>query len=760
MKKITCFFIAFILGINFVSAKPVTPQTAQNLAVSFYMQHKGKTMATAVLAYTETLADRTPAYFVFNINTNAGFVIISADDAAHPIIGYSTEKAFVVPQQKSNISNWLNIRKKEIEVIRAENVQASADISSEWAGNFAKNLNARGTGNTNVNAVAALCSSTWNQNGGGSVPYNNLCPGGSVTGCVATAMSQIMRFWSYPAHGTGSSSYNAGSYGTLSCNYGATTYNWSNMPLGSSNSDVALISYQTGVSVQMNYSPSGSGAYVITADNAVCAQNSFVQYFGYDPSTIQGLQRSAYTDANWISLIEADITAGRPVQYVGTDPSQGGHTWVCDGFDASDNFHMNWGWGGADDGYFSINNLATSSGFNPSTNHEALIGIQPLVTVANDAGVSAIVSPTGNACTASFTPVVTLKNFGSNTLTSCVITYNIDGGANQTYNWSGSLANGATTNVTLSSFTTTAGTHTLTSATSNPNSSTDGNAANDQTVTTFNSSTVASALPLSEGFESTANLPTGWTLYNPDADAAWQINTTVAKTGSHSIGFNNCSGDGSTDMTGKIDRFITVPYNFTSAVSANLTFDVAYAVLTYSGTTYNDKLNIYSSIDCGTTWNQVYSKAGATLASAPGYTTIASCWAPASSSDWRNDVVNVSSLAGQSSVMFAFENVSAWGTWIYLDNINITASTTGIAAASASQGIAAYPNPAHDNLLVTAPHAIKSIGVVDMIGKTVLYQQPENETNVSVDISALPAGVYFVKVNTADSQKLIKVIKQ
>jgi hypothetical protein len=751
MKKITCFFIAFIFGMNLVSAKPITSQTAKDLALTFFKQHKGNALLSATLAHTGMLADGTPAYFVFNINENDGFIIISADDAAHPVIGYSTKDHYIIPEGKSNIGKWLVTRTKEIAAIRAVNAQPDFEIKREWAGNFTSNLSARGSNNNSVTSVSPLCSSTWDQSGGGTVQYNNLCPGGSVTGCVATAMAQIMRFWSYPAHGTGSSSYTAGSYGTLSCNYGATTYNWSAMPLTSSNSNVALISYQAGVSVEMNYSPSGSGAYVITADDPICAQNSYVQYFGYDPAIIQGLYRSGYSDATWISMLENDLIAGRPIQYVGDDPTQGGHTWVCDGFDATNNFHMNWGWGGYDDGYYSINNLNTSSGFNPSQNHEALMGIQPMATTSVDAGVSAVVSPVGTGCTSSFTPVVTLKNFGSTTLTSCVVNYNIDGGSTLTHNWSGSLASGLTANVTLTTFTTTAGTHTLTSSSSNPNGSTDGNTANDQTVSTFNSNSSALALPLAEGLESSAAIPTGWTLYNPDADAAWVVSTTVAKTGSHSLGFNNCDGDASTDMTGRVDRIITAPYNFSSATSASLSFDVAYAVLTYTSGTYYDALKVYSSIDCGSTWVQIYSKSGTTLASAPTYTSIAACWAPASAADWRNDVTNISSLAGNSSVMFAFENTSAWGTWLYLDNINITSSTTGISPVS-TQGFNIYPNPASTSFTIEgADHSgMVRYTIYNMSGQEVKKGEilsAANSFKEVVSVTDLSSGMYFVKLN-------------
>src|SRR5665213_3647716 len=163
-------------------------------------------------------------------------------------------------------------------------------------------------------------------------------------------MAQIMRFWKYPTTGTGSSSYcDCGSpnftsnYGTLNANYGATTYNWNNMPLNvtSANTDVATFNYQCGVSVEMDYSPSGSGAQVIDYGGGYpCAQISYVNYFGYDPSTIQGHDKSSYSDTQWIALLKGDLDIGRPIQYVGADPSAGGHTWVCDGYDANDNFHM------------------------------------------------------------------------------------------------------------------------------------------------------------------------------------------------------------------------------------------------------------------------------------------------------------------------------------------------------------------------------------------------------------------------------------
>jgi hypothetical protein len=177
-----------------------------------------------------------------------------------------------------------------------------------------------------------------------------------------------------------------------------------------------------------------------------------------------------------------------------------------------------------------------------------------------------------------------------------------------------------------------------------------------------------------EGFEIAAGLPTGWSLVNTDGDAAWEVVTTVAHTGNHCIGFNNCSGDGNTDMTGKKDRLVSPAYDFSGATSANLSFDVAYALLNFKNQFYSDSLFIYSSIDGGNTWTQIYMNGGAELSNIPPIATSPPCWEPSASTDWRTDYIPLNNLAGQSNVKFAFENRSGWGEWIYLDNITVTSS--------------------------------------------------------------------------------------
>ena len=785
MKKnsYTLILLICILGMHILRANPVTPGNAKNLALDFFKQHTGKIPRTVTLAYTETSATGKAVYYVFNINLNEGFVIVSAEDATRPVLGYSTENNYVVPSESTAIGFWMKRRAKEILSVRAANIKATPEIAEEWKGNFISHQTNRLSGNAGTAttmSVAPLVQSTWNQ----STNYCALCPGtGSnqaITGCVATAMAQIMRYWSYPAMGKGSSSYCdctadgfSTQYGVLSADYGATTYSWTAMPLANGNitssncTALATLMYHCGVSLQMNYAPGGSGSQMITGDDATaCAQISYPTYFGYNAATIQGLYKSNYTDAAWTSLLENELNNGRPVQYAGKDPAYGGHSWVCDGYDINDNFHMNWGWSGQSNGYFPLNNLTTTGNFNPVQGDEALIGIEPPATI--DAGISTINSPTGLLCATTFTPSITLINYGINTLTSCKINYQFDGGTITTYTWTGSLTTSQTASITLPVVSTTAGTHTFSSTTVLPNNTVDANTGNDQSLIQFVSGagTTGLSLPLAEGFEASTNLPAGWILVNPNNDATWGINTAAAHTGTNSIAINNFSGDGSVDPSGRKDWFHTATYNFSTATTATLSFDVAYTTCTSAstGNFYADSLAVQYSTDCGTTWTQVYHKGGATLATAPTDTSPSVAFIP-TSSQWRTDKITLpAAVIGKSSVMFAFENISGWAEPLYLDNINITTNNnaTGISSYNTGEDIRVYPNPAHDNLWLTITGNTSSLSVTNVMGQTVIPEQRIDtaQQTQSIDISNLSEGIYFMKISSENDQpKIIRFIK-
>jgi hypothetical protein len=201
-----------------------------------------------------------------------------------------------------------------------------------------------------VEAASAgpLLSTKWNQ----GQYYNASCPvdaegtdGHVPVGCVAVAMAQVMKYHNYPVTGTGSHSYSHPVYGTLSANFGATTYNWASMPdsLSKYDSDVATLLYHVGVSVEMDYTPDQSGAYMSDAAYAL------ETYFKYSNS-LSYVWKSSYSTDEWTTILRTEIDNKRPILYSGH--GTGGHAFVCDGYSGSDYFHFNWGWGGSEDNYF------------------------------------------------------------------------------------------------------------------------------------------------------------------------------------------------------------------------------------------------------------------------------------------------------------------------------------------------------------------------------------------------------------------------
>ena len=294
------------------------------------------------------------------MNFDHGFVIIAADDRVEPILGYSTTGRFNLQNIPDNMAAWLDGYRQGIAEVISSNRSASTEISQHWY-NLKHNIS-----EGSRSAIGPLLQTTWDQ----EPLYNNHCPvdansssGHAVTGCVATAMAQVIRYWEYPTTGVGTHTYTThedavhgyADYGTLTVNYSAAHYDYSLMPptLSSSSSaaqinEVAKLMYHCGVSVNMNYGPSGSGAAYVYIPDALMTN------FAY-PSGIQCVFKSSYTDNAWKNLIKNELNNARPVIYGGTNSSGMGHAFVCDGYDG-DYFHINWGWGGYNDGNFVIPN--------------------------------------------------------------------------------------------------------------------------------------------------------------------------------------------------------------------------------------------------------------------------------------------------------------------------------------------------------------------------------------------------------------------
>jgi len=383
-------FIAMVLILSTIlNAKPVDENTAKLVANNFILtkmnSHNFQSIKSNFInqnkqiqldmAYKATALNNklnnynsNAYYYIFSINPS-GYIIVSGDDEIKPILAYSEEPNFNAKSIPINTQKWLDGYKKQIKYAIENNIVATNAIKQQWIDYKEGNTQKL---NLENKAVMPIIQTKWNQ----SPFYNELCPDGSVTGCVATAMAQVMKHWNYPEKGVFSHSYDHPVYGNLSANFGKTTYLWDSMPnsLNQPNISVATLMYHCGISVNMGYSPSGSGASMSYVGPAL------MTYFSYK-NTMHDESRSNYTDSEWIDLLKSDLDSARPILYAGYG-SVGGHAFVCDGYDNENYFHFNWGWGGACDGYFAMDALLGEAGNGFNAGQMAIINVQ--APVIND----------------------------------------------------------------------------------------------------------------------------------------------------------------------------------------------------------------------------------------------------------------------------------------------------------------------------------------------------------------------------------------
>jgi len=341
----------------------VPQDVASNVARSFmYERYVQKGMSynlndIRVDLYQVHESNGIPVYYIFNAN-NGGWIIVSGDDNYAPVIGYSPEGFF--PQNPGqNFKSFLQGYVDQINFARANNLKPSVEMEQQW--NTYTSLSNPRMLLEGDRDVEPLLDIMWNQD----FPYNAYCPedaagpGGHVyAGCVATAMSMIMYYYRYPEVGTGSYSYYASGYGTQTANFGETYYNWNAMQnsitgtMGHSVNAVAELQYHCGVAVRMMYGNDGSGAYSTDVPPAI------KNYFGYS-TTAQHIQKMSYTQTNWENILIDHLNAAKPVYYSGQS-SDGGHAFVCDGFQQTGTgklFHFNFGWSGSENGYYAITDV-------------------------------------------------------------------------------------------------------------------------------------------------------------------------------------------------------------------------------------------------------------------------------------------------------------------------------------------------------------------------------------------------------------------
>lgn len=340
---------------SYQQAKAIAQRQAAMLGIEMDAEVAASAKAAPRMSVSSAVSPSATCYYVFANGEDKGFTIVSGDDRMPEVVGYSAQGTYDPDHLPANYVGFMKAYQETVEALLKGDAQVSGGLAE------ARQWRAERAGTA---AVAPLLGGIkWNQ----MEPYNNRCPlykgtNRSVTGCVATAMAQVMMYYQYPKELKATiKAYTAKSYGIQipEISSGA-TYDWDNMLSDYSKSDyssaqadaVAKLMYHCGAAVEMDYGPS-SGANVTPAILAT--------YFGYDADLMQDITRTCFTLQQWMTLVDNELKAKRPILYSGQS-SDGGHEFVCDGSDGKGLYHINWGWGGYQDGYFDLTILQPQKG--------------------------------------------------------------------------------------------------------------------------------------------------------------------------------------------------------------------------------------------------------------------------------------------------------------------------------------------------------------------------------------------------------------
>ena len=386
-SKIILTLVVMLFSVNGLFAQSIVNESfAKKIGESFIANKMGKADVRLNLYHIEKNDIGKPNLYIFNVESG-GFVMVSASKNVRPVLAYSLRNSYegeIPATARYFIDNY----SRNADYFDALGIPMSDEVVKEWKTLENNELPVA----KNTYTVEPLIQTHWNQD----YPYNYYAPatsggwwggpgGHCYAGCVACAMSQIMKYWDHPVQGHGAHSYTHSTYGEQSANFGATTYNWAIMPnsLGSQANDaakaVALLMYHCGVSVNMNFGPDGSGAQSRDVETAMR------KYFGYCSATYK--ERSAYTIDEWIAMLKSELDKSQPMYFSGSSDSGGGHAIVCDGYDNNDYFDFNLGWSGSGDGYYSIDDV---HGYH---NNEAIVmNIIPLEINSDNHGIIYVAS--------------------------------------------------------------------------------------------------------------------------------------------------------------------------------------------------------------------------------------------------------------------------------------------------------------------------------------------------------------------------------
>lgn len=340
---------------SYQQAKAIAQRQAAMLGIEMDAEVAASAKAAPRMSVSSAVSPSATCYYVFANGEDKGFTIVSGDDRMPEVVGYSAQGTYDPDHLPANYVGFMKAYQETVEALLKGDAQVSGGLAEvrQWRAERA-----------NSAAVAPLLDGIkWDQR----EPYNNMCPlyngtNRSVTGCVATAMAQVMMYYQYPEKLKSTiESYTTKAYGiNIPAIYSGATYDWDNMLPDYSKSDynsaqadaVAKLMYHCGAAVKMDYGPSSRANVTPTI---------LATYFGYDADLMQDLTRTVFTLQQWMTLIDNELKAKRPILYSG-QASDEGHEFVCDGSDGKGLYHINWGWGGYQDGYFDLTILQPTKG--------------------------------------------------------------------------------------------------------------------------------------------------------------------------------------------------------------------------------------------------------------------------------------------------------------------------------------------------------------------------------------------------------------
>lgn len=391
MKKISTFILV-LFSITLI-AKEVPRDVAVKAATFYYKErciafgNPLTTEPTVKSVYVEK-SGNIALYYVVNFEPK-GFVVIAADDASVPVLGYSVDQYLDKNNASPSLLDWFTIYEESLKAVIKAGASPTPEAKAEWS-RITSPEAVVGNAKFGVPMVGPLLSTTWNQDQyyNEQVPFDSMSVNGYdyhvPNGCVALSMSQVMFYNRHPKMGNGSKTYNESNsygdggideYGILSANFGATTYNWDAMTdvVTNYNFSVAQLIYHAGVAVSMDYAVEGSGT------QTAAAVLGFKQYFRYT-SNLTYKDKTQYNETTWKALFKTQLDGRHPMVNSGrAADGSGGHAFNCDGYDDQDYFHFNFGWGGSGNGWFLLTNLnPISNDFN--TGQQAVINIYPDIT--------------------------------------------------------------------------------------------------------------------------------------------------------------------------------------------------------------------------------------------------------------------------------------------------------------------------------------------------------------------------------------------